>query len=244
MTITTMIGDYILLYNLVRIVSILLCLLIALLVLRKKSDYILNKLISLSFFLFSLGFSFEILTRVLSNDLKENSSYLMALIVLIITTAIYLIFTVSYALLKGEERIKRGKFLLFSYGPFILLWALALSTNSFNFKSVVEKTATYWLFEPNPIGAVTVLLPTTIYLILSDYYLIKLYAVSTPEVRPMIKQFTFGVSFAIVFGLILVFFSMVLSQTDEIQFISQTFRPVGITFGGIFISSSFLRNTN
>lgn len=237
-----MISDFILLYQMTRVVSIILSVAIAYLVLRKKSDYILNKLIAASFILFAIGFSIDLLLIFISSTLQQNSSYIMALIVLVITTAIYLIFLVAFSLLKGEESIKNVKFLVFTYGPFLLLWLLTLSMNAFNFKAYVENTITYWLFDPNPLGGMVVILPTTIYLLFADFYLFRLYRVSPPEVKGMLKHFTFGVTFAVIFGLVISLFAIILSQNSEIQFIGQTFRPIGIAIGGIFIALSFLES--
>ena len=237
-----MINDYLFLYQIIRIVSILLTFLIAFLVLKKRSDYVLNKLISLSFLLFSLGFAIELITILVSSDLKEETSYLMACIVLFITSAIYIIFIVSYALMSGENAIKQPKFILISYGPFIVLWLGAIFTNSFIFREVIQNSSSYWLFEPNPIGTVTVLAPTTIYLLLAVYNLLRVYRISPSDVRPMVRQFTFGVTFAVCFGLIIAFSVFILNQSDEVQFIGQTFRPLGIVIGGLFIANSFLQS--
>lgn len=237
-----MIADVIPLFYLVRVVCLILCLGIALLVYNKRRDYVLNKIISSSFLLFAIGYSIEGFSFFFSDTLQENSSYLMALIVLTVTTAIYLIFLVAYSLVYGEENIKNKKLIGWSYIPFIFLWFLALVTGSFNFKQITENSTNYWLFEPNPLGTIAVVLSAFIYLILAFYFLIKVYRVSTPEMKPVLSQFTFGVTFAILFGILIVILATVFSQTDEIQFINQSLRPVGVAVGGIFIARSFLKN--
>lgn len=238
-----MIIDLIPLFYSVRLLSLILSLSIAFLVLRKHSDYVLNRLISVSFLLFAFGYTVEALTFFFGNIIQNNSSYLMAVIVLLVTTAIYLIFLVSYSLMKGEENVKDMKLLAWTYLPFIVLWLIALTTNSFRFKEVTDNANTYWLFEPNPLGTIAVVFPAFIYLLISLYYLIKLYKVSSVEMKPSIRQFTFGVSFAILFGILIVVSASFLSQTDEIQFFNQSLRPLGVAIGGIFIARSFLKSS-
>ena len=237
-----MINDFIPLFYGVRLLSLILSLGIAGLVLRKRSDYILNKLISASFLLFAFGYTIEAMTFLLGNTIQNNSSYFMAIIVFLVTTAIYLIFLVSYSLMKGEESVTDIKLLFWTYTPFIALWFLALATNSFRYKEVTDNANTYWLFEPNPLGTISVVLPAFIYLLMALYYLMKLYRVSNIEMKPSIRQFTFGVTFAILFGILIVVSSNLLSQTDEIQFLNQSLRPLGVAIGGIFIARSFLKN--
>ena len=87
-----MIANIVPLFYAIRIVSLFLCLAIALLALRKCSDSVLNKLISCSFVLFATGYSIEAVNFMVSSELQENASFMMALIVLVITTSIYLLF--------------------------------------------------------------------------------------------------------------------------------------------------------
>ena len=224
----------------IKLISLLIILLLNIQMIKNDKTYILNQLLFISFCLLIVSNLSELLAFLISPTNTTLDRAIYVIFILTLTTAITVIFFVSYGLSSGPERLNNiYKMVVFSI-PLLISWVLALVV-PFNLQTIDIDGVSYQITPQSGIIAISTVSISIFYFILSLFYLTKTYRHTAGITRTRLKYFITGLIIISIIVLSSVILVVVFRSNSDLEFYSQMIRPLGVIIGGAIIGLGFIK---
>ena len=224
----------------IKLISLLIILLLNIQMIKNDKTYILNQLLFISFCLLIVSNLSELLAFLISPTNTTLDRTIYVIFILTLTTAITVIFFVSYGLSSGPEHLNNiYKMVVFSI-PLLISWVLALVV-PFNLQTIDINGVSYQITPQSGIIAISTVSISIFYFILSLFYLTKTYRHTAGITRTRLKYFITGLIIISIIVLSSVILVVVFRSNSDLEFYSQMIRPLGVIIGGAIIGLGFIK---
>ena len=224
----------------IKLISLLIILLLNIQMIKNDKTYILNQLLFISFCLLIVSNLSELLAFLISPTNTTLDRTIYVIFILTLTTAITVIFFVSYGLSSGPEHLNNiYKMVVFSI-PLLISWVLALVV-PFNLQTIDINGVSYQITPQSGIIAISTVSFSIFYFILSLFYLTKTYRHTAGITRTRLKYFITGLIIISIIVLSSVMLVVVFRSNSDLEFYSQMIRPLGVIIGGTIIGLGFIK---
>ena len=224
----------------VRLISVCIIVLLNIRIIKNDKTYILNQLLFISICLVIIANLSDLFAFLISPINLNIDKIFYLLFNLTITTAIALIFLVSYGLSSGLENLKNIYKIFVFLLPLFVSWFIAIII-PINVQTINIGGISYQVPQQYGIIAFSAISVAVFYFMLSLFYLTKTYHNTDGITRIRLKYFISGFIILIVIGTVSVTLTIVLKSSTVLDFFSQMSRPLGIIIGGTVIGLGLIK---